>query len=163
MTAITARLGSQPQWARLLLRIAGIVGLAKLLSLLLSDPAHAQGADGITSMAENIKTWLTGTFAKTIAVRGLCSNGTENLHKPSSRLSPVRVVMDITAQHAVYFGLVSPRLRVILEPAHHIGIEPQGNGFFARLVKTGTLCQSPILNRCLGNIRRVDVSVRHVH
>jgi type IV secretion system protein VirB2 len=32
------------------------------------DPAHAQGADGITSMAENIKTWLTGTFAKTIAV-----------------------------------------------------------------------------------------------
>lgn len=68
MTAITARLGSQPQWARLLLRIAGIVALAVLLSLLLSDPAHAQGADGITSMAENIKTWLTGTFAKTIAV-----------------------------------------------------------------------------------------------
>ncbi|NIJ15319.1 TrbC/VirB2 family protein [Sphingobium vermicomposti] len=68
MTAITARLGSQPQWARLLLRIAAIVGLAVLLSLLLSDPAHAQGADGITSMAENIKTWLTGTFAKTIAV-----------------------------------------------------------------------------------------------
>ncbi|MDH2132494.1 TrbC/VirB2 family protein [Sphingobium yanoikuyae] len=68
MTAITARLGSQPQWARLLLRIAGIVGLAVVLSLLLSGPAHAQGADGITSMAENIKTWLTGTFAKTIAV-----------------------------------------------------------------------------------------------
>ena len=41
MTAITARLGSQPQWARLLLRIAGIVGLAVLVSLLLSDPAHA--------------------------------------------------------------------------------------------------------------------------
>ena len=59
MTAITARLGSQPQWARLVLRIAGIIGLAVLLSLLLSDPAHAQGADGITSMAENIKTWLT--------------------------------------------------------------------------------------------------------
>ena len=106
---------------------------------------------------------LLGQMFRREQNRGLSSNGTENLHKPSSRLSPVRVVMDITAQHAVYFGLVSPRLRVILEPAHHIGIEPQGNGFFARLVKTGTLCQSPILNRCLGNIRRVDVSVRHVH
>src|SRR3546814_14255145 len=39
-----------------------------LVSMLLSDPAYAQSADGITSMAENIKTWLTGTFAKTIAV-----------------------------------------------------------------------------------------------
>lgn len=68
MTAITARLGSQPQWARLLLRIIGVMALALLVSILLSDPAHAQGADGITSMAENIKTWLTGTFAKTIAV-----------------------------------------------------------------------------------------------
>ena len=106
---------------------------------------------------------LLGQMFRREQNRGLSSNGTENLHKPSSRLSPVRVVMDITAQHAVYFGLVSPRLRVILEPAHHIGIEPQGNGFFARLVKTGTLCQSPILNRCLGNIRRVDVSVRHIH
>ncbi len=38
------------------------------VSLLLNDPAHAQAADGVTSMAENIKTWLTGTFAKTIAV-----------------------------------------------------------------------------------------------
>ena len=68
MTAITAHLGGRPQWARLLLRIAFVVALALLVSLLLSDPAHAQGADGITSMAENIKTWLTGTFAKTIAV-----------------------------------------------------------------------------------------------
>ena len=95
--------------------------------------------------------------------RGLSSNGTENLHKASSRLSPRRVVMDIAPQHAVYFGLVSPRLRVILEPAHHIGIEPQGNGLFARLVKTRTLCQCPILNRRLGNIHRVNVGVRHVH
>jgi type IV secretion system protein VirB2 len=38
------------------------------VSLLLTDPAYAQAADGITSMADNIKTWLTGTFAKTIAV-----------------------------------------------------------------------------------------------
>ncbi|MFA6031630.1 MULTISPECIES: TrbC/VirB2 family protein [unclassified Sphingomonas] len=38
------------------------------VSLLLTDPAYAQAADGVTSMAENIKTWLTGTFAKTIAV-----------------------------------------------------------------------------------------------
>jgi type IV secretion system protein VirB2 len=39
-----------------------------VVSLLLTDPAYAQAADGITSMADNIKTWLTGTFAKTIAV-----------------------------------------------------------------------------------------------
>ncbi len=38
------------------------------VSLLLTDPAYAQAADGVTSMAENIKAWLTGTFAKTIAV-----------------------------------------------------------------------------------------------
>ena len=38
------------------------------VSLLLTGPAYAQAADGVTSMAENIKTWLTGTFAKTIAV-----------------------------------------------------------------------------------------------
>lgn len=38
------------------------------VSLLLTDPAYAQAADGVTSMAENIKTWLTGAFAKTIAV-----------------------------------------------------------------------------------------------
>jgi type IV secretory pathway VirB2 component (pilin) len=68
MTAITAPLGGWPRWARLLVRIVGVAALALLVSLLLSDPAHAQGADGITSMAENIKTWLTGTFAKTIAV-----------------------------------------------------------------------------------------------
>jgi type IV secretion system protein VirB2 len=68
MTAITARVGAQPRWAHLLLRLVGILALAILVSLILSDPAHAQGADGITSMAENIKTWLTGTFAKTIAV-----------------------------------------------------------------------------------------------
>lgn len=41
---------------------------AVLVSLVLTDPAYAQAADGITSMADNIKTWLTGTFAKTIAV-----------------------------------------------------------------------------------------------
>ncbi|AEG51741.1 type IV secretion system protein VirB2 [Sphingobium wenxiniae] len=68
MTAITAHPGGRPQWARLLLRVIGVMALALLVSMLLSDPAHAQGADGITSMAENIKTWLTGTFAKTIAV-----------------------------------------------------------------------------------------------
>ena len=68
MTAITAHLGGRPQWQRLLLRIVGVMALALLVSMLLSDPAHAQGADGITSMAENIKTWPTGTFAKTIAV-----------------------------------------------------------------------------------------------
>ena len=68
MTAITAHPGGRPQWARLLLRVIGVMALALLVSMLLSDPAHAQGADGITSMAENIKTWLTGTFTKTIAV-----------------------------------------------------------------------------------------------
>jgi type IV secretory pathway VirB2 component (pilin) len=68
MTAIIARVGAQPRWAHLLLRLLGILALAILVSLVLSDPAHAQGADGITSMAENIKTWLTGAFAKTIAV-----------------------------------------------------------------------------------------------
>ncbi|EAT08458.1 TrbC/VirB2 family protein [Sphingobium sp. 10 DY56-G10] len=68
MTAITAHQGGRRQWARLLLRVIGVMALALLVSMLLSDPAHAQGADGITSMAENIKTWLTGTFAKTIAV-----------------------------------------------------------------------------------------------
>lgn len=68
MIAITAPLGGSPQWARLLVRIVGVVAMALLVSMVLSDPAHAQGADGITSMAENIKTWLTGTFAKTIAV-----------------------------------------------------------------------------------------------
>ena len=68
MTEIAARVGAQPRWAQLFLRILGIVALAIFVSIVLSDPAHAQGADGITSMAENIKTWLTGTFAKTIAV-----------------------------------------------------------------------------------------------
>lgn len=42
--------------------------VALLVSLILTEPAYAQAADGVTSMAENIKTWLTGTFAKTIAV-----------------------------------------------------------------------------------------------
>ena len=42
--------------------------VACLVSVVLTDPAYAQAADGVTSMAENIKTWLTGTFAKTIAV-----------------------------------------------------------------------------------------------
>lgn len=50
--------------------LQNVVLLATVLavSLLLADPAYAQAADGVTSMAENIKTWLTGTFAKTIAV-----------------------------------------------------------------------------------------------
>jgi type IV secretion system protein VirB2 len=45
-----------------------LFAVACLVSIVLTDPAYAQAADGVTSMAENIKTWLTGTFAKTIAV-----------------------------------------------------------------------------------------------
>lgn len=45
-----------------------LFAVACLVSVVLTDPAYAQAADGVTSMAENIKTWLTGTFAKTIAV-----------------------------------------------------------------------------------------------
>jgi type IV secretion system protein VirB2 len=55
-------------WQRTLVKAVLIVVTALVVSLLLTDPAHAQAADGVTSMAENIKTWLTGTFAKTIAV-----------------------------------------------------------------------------------------------
>ena len=57
-----------PPRRRAFVQAIAIIATALLISMLLSDPAHAQGADGITSMAENIKTWLTGTFAKTIAV-----------------------------------------------------------------------------------------------
>ena len=56
-----------PPRRRAFVQAIAIIATALLVSMLLSDPAHAQGADGITSMAENIKTWLTGTFAKTIA------------------------------------------------------------------------------------------------
>lgn len=55
-------------WHRTFVKAVLIVVTALVVSLLLTDPAHAQAADGVTSMAENIKTWLTGTFAKTIAV-----------------------------------------------------------------------------------------------
>ncbi|SEJ81175.1 type IV secretion system protein VirB2 [Sphingobium sp. AP50] len=51
-----------------ILKSLALMALLVSVSMLISDPAHAQSADGITSMAENIKTWLTGTFAKTVAV-----------------------------------------------------------------------------------------------
>ena len=53
---------------RSLAQHAAFLLAALAVTLLLTDPAYAQAADGVTSMAENIKTWLTGTFAKTIAV-----------------------------------------------------------------------------------------------
>jgi len=53
---------------RSLVQHAAFLLAALAVTLLLTDPAYAQAADGVTSMAENIKTWLTGTFAKTIAV-----------------------------------------------------------------------------------------------
>lgn len=66
MTSVAAH---RPEiWHRTLVKAVLIVVTALVVSLLLTDPAHAQAADGVTSMAENIKTWLTGTFAKTIAV-----------------------------------------------------------------------------------------------
>jgi type IV secretory pathway VirB2 component (pilin) len=58
---LTPRRRSLAQYLALILAVFAI-------SMLLTDPAYAQAADGVTSMAENIKTWLTGTFAKTIAV-----------------------------------------------------------------------------------------------
>ena len=64
--AITSKWPSSRR--RALLRTLAIIAMALVVSMLLSDPAHAQAADGITSMAENIKTWLTGTFARTVAV-----------------------------------------------------------------------------------------------
>ena len=67
LAAIPSSTWLPPRRRAFVLAIA-IIATALLVSMLLSDPAHAQGADGITSMAENIKTWLTGTFAKTIAV-----------------------------------------------------------------------------------------------
>ena len=57
-----------PPRRRAFVQMLALIATALLVSMLLSDPAHAQAADGITSMAENIKTWLTGTFAKTISV-----------------------------------------------------------------------------------------------
>ncbi|KAA9013105.1 TrbC/VirB2 family protein [Sphingobium limneticum] len=57
-----------PPRRRAFVQTLALIVAAMLVSMLLSDPAHAQAADGVTSMAENIKTWLTGTFAKTIAV-----------------------------------------------------------------------------------------------
>ncbi len=58
---LTPRRRSLAQYLALILAVFAI-------SMLLTDPAYAQAADGVTSMAENIKTWLTGSFAKTIAV-----------------------------------------------------------------------------------------------
>lgn len=53
---------------RTICQYLALFAVACLVSVVLTDPAYAQAADGVTSMAENIKTWLTGTFAKTIAV-----------------------------------------------------------------------------------------------
>lgn len=53
---------------RTALRNFGILALlVVVVSALNPDPAWAQGTDGITSMADNILNWITGTFAKTIA------------------------------------------------------------------------------------------------
>lgn len=50
---------------------ARLIGLFTFLTIALSltapDAAFAQGADGITQMAQNILDWLQGTFAKTVA------------------------------------------------------------------------------------------------
>lgn len=62
------RFGSLPPRHVQLLKSLALMALLVSVSMLISDPAHAQAADGITSMAENIKTWLTGTFARTVAV-----------------------------------------------------------------------------------------------
>jgi type IV secretion system protein VirB2 len=37
------------------------------LAVIVPDMVHAQGTDGITSMAQNILDWLQGSFAKIIA------------------------------------------------------------------------------------------------
>ncbi|KZC75969.1 type VI secretion protein [Sphingobium yanoikuyae] len=66
MTATS--LTAWPRGRRSLGQYVVLVAAAFAISLLLTDPAYAQAADGVTSMAENIRTWLTGTFAKTIAV-----------------------------------------------------------------------------------------------
>ena len=69
---MTAFAATPPVWMtprrRTLVHYLALFIAVCAVSLLLTDPAHAQAADGITSMAENIKTWLTGAFAKTIAV-----------------------------------------------------------------------------------------------
>lgn len=49
-------------------RAFGMLALAAVLGLAIADPAYAQAADGITSMAQNILSWLTGSFAKTVAI-----------------------------------------------------------------------------------------------
>lgn len=46
----------------------GLLSMVLLIGLASAEPAYAQAADGITSMAQNILSWLTGTFAKTISV-----------------------------------------------------------------------------------------------
>ncbi len=61
MSGATLRRRTFAQYLALALAVLAV-------SLLLSDPAYAQATDGITSMAENIKNWLTGAFARTIAV-----------------------------------------------------------------------------------------------
>lgn len=68
MATATAPTLWRPPHRRTLAQYLVLAVTVLALSLLLTDPAYAQSADGITSMAENIKTWLTGTFAKTIAV-----------------------------------------------------------------------------------------------
>lgn len=56
------------QERRTTLRNIGILALLVVIVTALNpDPAYAQGTDGITSMADNILNWITGTFAKTIA------------------------------------------------------------------------------------------------
>ncbi len=69
---MTLAVTPSPTWLpprrRAFVQVIALIATVLLISMLLSDPAHAQAANGITSMADNIKTWLTGTFAKTIAV-----------------------------------------------------------------------------------------------
>ncbi len=65
--ALASRMWRSPH-RRTFAQYLGLFLAVVAVSLVLTDPAYAQAADGVTSMAENIKTWLTGTFAKTIAV-----------------------------------------------------------------------------------------------
>jgi len=69
MTALATnpKIRLTPRWSSFVQYLTLFVAVIAV-SLLVTDPAFAQSADGITSMAENIKNWLTGSFAKTIAV-----------------------------------------------------------------------------------------------
>ncbi|WP_069337686.1 TrbC/VirB2 family protein [Sphingobium yanoikuyae] len=80
---------------RVVVRSLGALALAALIGMAFADPAYAQSANGITSMAQNILSWLTGGFAKTIAVIAIAIVGYRFLTGHVSLQSLIIVIIGI--------------------------------------------------------------------